>query len=95
MSTSTLQDLFDSSIHDHMMHLSGCFSITRTEEMCSLNPSSYSHWSRSHTLSKIAGKYAFADVNRFAIFHFLSEVLSNQATLAGQYCAPQQWLVLS
>ena len=70
MSTSILQDLFNSSIHDHMLHLSGCFSIKRTEEMCSLNPSSYSHWNRSHTLNKIAGKYAFADVNRFGYLPF-------------------------
>ena len=35
------------------------FSIARTEGMCSLN------LSRSHALSKIAGKYAFADIDIF------------------------------
>ena len=41
-----------------------CFSIARTEGMCSLNQSFSSQWSRSHALSKIAGN-AFADVNTF------------------------------
>ena len=41
------------------------FSIARSEGMCSLNQSFSSQWSRSHALSKIARKYAFADVNTF------------------------------
>ena len=65
MSTSLQQDLFNSSINDHLLHLSGCFLIARTEGMCSLNQSFSSQWSKSHTVSKIAGKYAFADVNAF------------------------------
>ena len=52
--------------------------------MCSLNQSSSSEWSRLHDLSKIAGKYAFADNS-----YFLSEVLGNEAILEVQYCAPQ------
>ena len=38
--------------------------------MCSLNQSSSSQWGRSHALSKIAGKYAFADVNAFGLLPF-------------------------
>ena len=33
--------------------------------MCSLNQSFSSQWSILHALSEFAGKYAFADVNRF------------------------------
>ena len=65
MSTSLLQDLFNSFIHAHLLHLLKCFSITRTEGMCSLDQSFSSQWSRSHSSSKIAGKYVFVDMNTF------------------------------
>ena len=45
--------------------------------MCSLNQSFNSQWSRSHALSKIAGKYTFRDINTFGKLPFLSEVLGN------------------
>ena len=41
------------------------FLISRTEGMCSLNQSFSSQWSKSHALSEIAKKCAFADVNIF------------------------------
>ena len=42
--------------------------------MFSLSQSFSSQWSRSHALSKITGKYAFADVNIFGepIFYLKS-----------------------
>ena len=42
-----------------------CF-ISKLHCLIALNQSSSSQWSRSHALSKIVRKYAFADVNTFA-----------------------------